>query len=228
MAPGLLRTACALRSVNTGTLLISPWTTHASMLPLKLHISLKTVAKLFLFTQCLGFHVSVSSCAFITFEKMESADQAVAEVGSMAHQKSFICLNGLLVLIFFFHVSSQLNGTTVGDVHIKVSIARKQPMLDAATGKSVWASLGKLGIHRFYFVVQSFISHTPCDKLSSVLLSQLCRTAQKAPTGTRGTKLCTVKISCDFDSFFSFIFMFLFYFICNTQPLKVLRDSRMC
>ncbi|XP_034016132.1 negative elongation factor E [Thalassophryne amazonica] len=53
------------------------------------------------------------NCAFITFEKMESADQAVAE----------------------------LNGSTVGDVHIKVSIARKQPMLDAATGKSVWASL---------------------------------------------------------------------------------------
>ncbi|XP_007575956.1 PREDICTED: negative elongation factor E [Poecilia mexicana] len=53
------------------------------------------------------------NCAFITFEKMESADQAVAE----------------------------LNGAVVGDVHIKVSIARKQPMLDAATGKSVWASL---------------------------------------------------------------------------------------
>lgn len=53
------------------------------------------------------------NCAFITFEKMESADQAVAE----------------------------LNGSTVGDVPIKVSIARKQPMLDAATGKSVWASL---------------------------------------------------------------------------------------
>ncbi|KAM3596889.1 uncharacterized protein V6R79_022153 [Siganus canaliculatus] len=53
------------------------------------------------------------NCAFITFEKMESADQAVAE----------------------------LNGTSVGDIHIKVSIARKQPMLDAATGKSVWASL---------------------------------------------------------------------------------------
>ncbi|TNN59734.1 Negative elongation factor E [Liparis tanakae] len=53
------------------------------------------------------------NCAFITFEKMESADQAVAE----------------------------LNGAMVGDVHIKVSIARKQPMLDAATGKSVWASL---------------------------------------------------------------------------------------
>lgn len=56
---------------------------------------------------------SPRNCAFITFEKMESADQAVAE----------------------------LNGSTVGDVPIKVSIARKQPMLDAATGKSVWASL---------------------------------------------------------------------------------------
>ncbi|KAM6974820.1 negative elongation factor E [Tautogolabrus adspersus] len=53
------------------------------------------------------------NCAFITFEKMESADMAVAE----------------------------LNGSMVGDIHIKVSIARKQPMLDAATGKSVWASL---------------------------------------------------------------------------------------
>ncbi|XP_037548926.1 negative elongation factor E [Nematolebias whitei] len=53
------------------------------------------------------------NCAFITFEKMESADQAVAE----------------------------LNGAVVGDVQIRVSIARKQPMLDAATGKSVWASL---------------------------------------------------------------------------------------
>lgn len=39
-------------------------------------------------------------------------------------------------------LSLQLNGSTVGDVYIKVSIARKQPMLDAATGKSVWASLG--------------------------------------------------------------------------------------
>lgn len=39
----------------------------------------------------------------------------------------------------------QLNSSVVGDVHIKVSIARKQPMLDAATGKSVWASLGERG-----------------------------------------------------------------------------------
>uniref|UniRef100_A0A3B3SN20 Negative elongation factor E n=1 Tax=Paramormyrops kingsleyae TaxID=1676925 RepID=A0A3B3SN20_9TELE len=56
---------------------------------------------------------SPRNCAFITFEKMEAADQAVAE----------------------------LNGTTVGDTPIKVSIARKQPMLEAATGKSPWASL---------------------------------------------------------------------------------------
>lgn len=56
---------------------------------------------------------SPRNCAFVTFEKMESADQAVVE----------------------------LNNTAVGDVTIKVSIARKQPMLDAATGKSVWGSL---------------------------------------------------------------------------------------
>lgn len=53
------------------------------------------------------------NCAFITFEKMESADQAIAE----------------------------LNGRCVGDVSLKVSIARKQPMLEAATGTSVWAPL---------------------------------------------------------------------------------------
>ncbi|KAL6043034.1 hypothetical protein STEG23_014229, partial [Scotinomys teguina] len=52
-------------------------------------------------------------CAFVTYEKMESADQAVAE----------------------------LNGTQVESVQLKVNIARKQPMLDAATGKSVWGSL---------------------------------------------------------------------------------------
>lgn len=31
-------------------------------------------------------------------------------------------------------------------MQLKVNIARKQPMLDAATGKSVWGSLGKDGI----------------------------------------------------------------------------------
>ncbi|XP_051775363.1 negative elongation factor E isoform X2 [Erpetoichthys calabaricus] len=67
---------------------------------------------------------SPRNCAFITFEKMESADQAVAE----------------------------LNGTVVGDVNVRVSIARKQPMLEAATGKSLWGSLGMIysakGSHR--------------------------------------------------------------------------------
>ncbi|XP_030768683.1 negative elongation factor E-like [Rhinopithecus roxellana] len=45
--------------------------------------------------------------AFVTYEKMESADQAVAE----------------------------LNGTHVESVQLKVNIARRQPMLDATTGK---------------------------------------------------------------------------------------------
>ncbi|XP_068780066.1 negative elongation factor E isoform X2 [Struthio camelus] len=49
---------------------------------------------------------SPRNCAFVTYEKMESADQAIAE-----------------------------------DVQLKVSIARKQPLLDAATGKSLWGSL---------------------------------------------------------------------------------------
>lgn len=58
---------------------------------------------------------------------------------------------------FFFLLASQLNGTTVGEVHIKVSIARKQPMLDAATGKSVWASLGKLTVQFSVFLVSSLV-----------------------------------------------------------------------
>ncbi|KAM8793788.1 negative elongation factor E [Eudromia elegans] len=53
------------------------------------------------------------NCAFVTFEKMESADQAMAE----------------------------LHGAVVQDVQLRVSIARKQPLLDAATGKSLWGSL---------------------------------------------------------------------------------------
>lgn len=94
---------------------------------------------------------------------MESADQAVAEVNRKPHQRRYISLNGpllILIVCFFCLLSSQLNGTTVGDVHIKVSIARKQPMLDAATGKSVWASLGKLffsfSIYRVCSIVLSF------------------------------------------------------------------------
>ncbi|XP_053908060.1 negative elongation factor E [Cuculus canorus] len=53
------------------------------------------------------------NCAFVTYEKMESADQAIAE----------------------------LNGAVVQDVQLRVSIARKQPLLEAATGKSLWGSL---------------------------------------------------------------------------------------
>lgn len=37
----------------------------------------------------------------------------------------------------------QLNGAVVQDVQLKVSIARKQLLLDAATGKSLWGSLGE-------------------------------------------------------------------------------------
>ncbi|KAA0710620.1 Negative elongation factor E [Triplophysa tibetana] len=77
---------------------------------------------------------AVRNCAFVTFEKIESADQAVAE----------------------------LNSTTVGDVNIKVSIARKQPMLDAATGKSVWASLA----------VQNSAKGSYRDKRSQVVYSE--------------------------------------------------------
>ncbi|XP_071979885.1 negative elongation factor E isoform X2 [Engystomops pustulosus] len=59
---------------------------------------------------------SPRNCAFVTFEKMESADLAVQE----------------------------LNNTMMEDVSVKVSIARKQPMLDAAIEKSVW---GQLAFH---------------------------------------------------------------------------------
>ncbi|KAM5146412.1 negative elongation factor E [Mantella aurantiaca] len=55
-------------------------------------------------------------CAFVTFDKMESADQAIQE----------------------------LDNTMIEDVMISVSIARKQPMLDAAIEKSVW---GQLAVH---------------------------------------------------------------------------------
>lgn len=58
--------------------------------------------------------------------------------GSLFTQRT-VCVTSMFSTLS----SSQLNGTTVGDVNIKVSIARKQPMLDAATGKSVWATLGK-------------------------------------------------------------------------------------
>lgn len=53
------------------------------------------------------------NCALVTYEKMASSDQLFAE----------------------------LNGMQVELVQLKVSIACKQPMLDPATGKSVWSSL---------------------------------------------------------------------------------------
>lgn len=108
----------------------------------------------------------------------------------------------------------------MGDVHIKVSIARKQPMLDAATGKSVWASLGK----HFTVIVCLDTDQSVCVSaqrgFTFTLVSlppQLCRTALKAPTGTRGTKSCTVKISSDGEKHFFLYFAielfmyFLFY-----------------
>lgn len=73
---------------------------------------------------------------------MESADQAVAEV-SIALAPCPNLRHYSVKPIIYTPFFSQLNGSTVGDVPIKVSIARKQPMLEAATGKSVWATLGK-------------------------------------------------------------------------------------
>ncbi|XP_063794200.1 negative elongation factor E isoform X2 [Pseudophryne corroboree] len=60
------------------------------------------------------------NCAFVTYEKMESADQAIQE----------------------------LNNMMMEDVTVKVSMARKQPMLDAASEKSVWGQLGSFPDHR--------------------------------------------------------------------------------
>ncbi|XP_063289341.1 negative elongation factor E [Pelobates fuscus] len=74
------------------------------------------------------------NCAFVTFEKMESADQSIQE----------------------------LNNTTIEEVPVKVSIARKQPMLDAATGKSLWGSLA----------VQNSVKGSHRDKRSQVSYSE--------------------------------------------------------
>ncbi|KAM4696553.1 negative elongation factor E [Rhinophrynus dorsalis] len=53
------------------------------------------------------------NCAFVTFDKIESADQAITE----------------------------LNNMQIENIPVKVSIAQKQPMLEAAVGKSVWGLL---------------------------------------------------------------------------------------
>lgn len=90
-------------------------------------------------------------------------------------------------------------------------------MLDAATGKSVWASLGKHSA--LYCLCDTFRPSVSAQlrlTFTNVsLLSQLCRTALKAPTETRGTKSCTVKISCDFFYFFG---LHLFMFLLTRQP----------
>ncbi|KAM9325546.1 negative elongation factor E [Gastrophryne carolinensis] len=52
-------------------------------------------------------------CAFVTFDKLESAEEAI----------------------------QGLDKTTIDDVLVNVSIARKQPLLDAAIEKSVWGQL---------------------------------------------------------------------------------------
>lgn len=120
----------------------------------------------------------------------------------------------------------------MGDVHIKVSIARKQPMLDAATGKSVWASLGKHSA----LIVCLDVDQTLCVSAQRgftfnnvSFLSQLCRTAQKAPTGTRGTKSCTVKISCDEEkkkkNFCFFILAYSFSCFCFNDISQLLKVS---
>lgn len=58
----------------------------------------------------------VCSCAFVTFENMDSADKAIEEV----------------------------NGTMIENVTLQVSMARKQPMLEAATNmNSPWTKLGE-------------------------------------------------------------------------------------
>lgn len=67
---------------------------------------------------------NLRKCAFVTYDKIESADQAI----------------------------SQLNGTVVEDVELTVSVARKQPMLDVALGNSAWGTLAVInttnGSHR--------------------------------------------------------------------------------
>ncbi|XP_048345421.1 negative elongation factor E [Sphaerodactylus townsendi] len=77
---------------------------------------------------------SPRNCAFVTFEKLECADQAV----------------------------TKLNGAVVEKVQLKVSIARKQPMLDIAVGKSLWGSLA----------VKNSMKGSHRDKRSQVVYSE--------------------------------------------------------
>lgn len=96
---------------------------------------------------------------------MESADQAVAEVSiALAPSPNLIHYSVKPIIYTLF---SQLNGSTVGDVPIKVSIARKQPMLEAATGKSVWATLGK------YLESNTDQNNKQCDSVNSGFMYSL-------------------------------------------------------
>ncbi|KAM3911690.1 negative elongation factor E isoform 2-T2 [Leptodactylus fuscus] len=85
------------------------------------------------------------NCAFVTFEKMESADQAIQE----------------------------LNNTMIEDISVKVSIARKQPMLDAAIEKSVW---GQLAFH-------NSVKGSHKDKRAQVIYSEDYFTVSSSGTG---------------------------------------------
>ncbi len=58
------------------------------------------------------------SCGFITYEKMESADEAIA----------------------------QMNGSMISGIKIKVSMARRQPTFESTSegNTSSWSSIGKI------------------------------------------------------------------------------------
>ncbi|XP_075692539.1 negative elongation factor E isoform X2 [Rhinoderma darwinii] len=89
------------------------------------------------------------NCAFVTFKKIESADQAI----------------------------QALNDTMLEDVKVKVSIARKQPMLDAAIDDPLW---GKLAVH-------DSINGSHKDKRSQVLYRENVFNAASSSTGNTTT-----------------------------------------
>lgn len=129
-------------------------------------------------------------------------------------------------------LSSQLNGSTVGDVHIKVSIARKQPMLDAATGKSVWASLGK-HITRTVIVLdgQTLCVYTrPAMQFTNVQFFSSFTAVQNSTKGSYRDKRNQVVYSEDFLWFKKrklFCHVTFLNFVLS-QLLKVLQDSIKC
>ncbi|XP_040261422.1 negative elongation factor E [Bufo bufo] len=88
------------------------------------------------------------NCAFVTFEKIESADQAIQE----------------------------LNNTMIEDVSVRVSIARKQPMLDVAIENSLW---GQLAYH-------DTVNGSHKDKRAHVIYSEdyFCATSSSSGSTT--------------------------------------------